>query len=91
MPDASDALPRLTGAELVALSKAARAGAPAPAPTVEAMKRQAQALKTEMRSRGEAAKHCHCLEAVARAYGYRTWASALVSAPSQAEGTPARG
>ncbi|MEW6316140.1 MAG: glyoxalase superfamily protein [Pseudomonadota bacterium] len=58
--------------------------------TLEEMRRDAQALKLELRSRGEPAIHGHCIEAIARANGYRTWAAALVSAPGgNGEGAPA--
>lgn len=58
--------------------------------TLEEMRRDAQALKLALRSRGEPAIHGHCIEAIARANGYRTWAAALVSAPGgTGEGTSA--
>lgn len=53
--------------------------------TIEEMRLDAQALKLALRSQGKPAIHSHCIEAVARANGYRTWAAALVLAPGGKE------
>lgn len=49
--------------------------------TIVEMRRDAQALKLALRDQGKPAIHGHCIEAVARANGYRTWAAALFLAP----------
>lgn len=49
--------------------------------TIAEMRRDAQALKLALRDQGKPAIHGHCIEAVARANGYRTWAAALFLAP----------